>query len=182
MPFLPCPHCSAVIDVPVSRAGSELNCPTCQQLVAVPKLGELRKLDEASNAEVAVAAMGSSTGQRAIFALLLAISAVSAVAGTYCLVRYFAIEAPISTEHHIAQVEQAYGQISGAELVREWQEMEKFAPELSNRYVYQAIADERSGWLTKAVIGFAVATATAILATLAVVLGRSKSPDRRATA
>jgi len=182
MPLLPCPHCSAVIDVPVSRAGSELNCPTCQQIVAVPKLGELRKLDAANSASVEVAALGSSAGRRAVFALLLAISAISAIAGTYCLVRYFAIEAPISTDQHIAEVEQAYGQIAGAELVREWQEMENFSPELSNRYVYQAIADERSGWLTKAVIGFVVATAVAILATLAIVLGRSKSPDRRATA
>ena len=176
MPLLPCPSCSAMVDVPVSRAGSEIDCPTCHKTISVPKLGELRKLESNPISPAAKQALaGSATGNRTAFALLMGIAVIAIVGGSYCLVRFAAIEVPATTEEHIAEIEEVYAQLPAAQLVREWQEMEHFSPELANPYVYQEIADERSEWLRNALVGFAIAAVSGVIAFLSLSLGRAKA-------
>lgn len=176
MPLLPCPFCSAVVDVPTSRAGSEIDCPSCHRSVPVPKLGELRKLESvptspATNQTLA----GSATGHRAAFALLMSIAAIAIVGASYCMVRFAAIDVPATTEDHIAEIEEVYAQLPAAQLVREWQDMENFSPQLANPYVYQVIANERSAWLRNALIGLTIAAAAGVIAFLSLSLGRAKT-------
>lgn len=175
MPMLPCPFCSASVDVPTSRAGSEINCPSCQKIIPIPKLGELRKLESLSVASAAKpSASGAATGQRTAFALLMGIAAIAIVGGSYCLVRFAAIEVPATTEEHIAQIEEAYSQMPASQLVQEWQEMEDFSPEIASPYVYQLIADEKSKWLRNGLIGFAIAAASAGIAFVSLSSGLAK--------
>jgi hypothetical protein len=176
MPLLPCPFCSAMVDVPSSRAGSEIDCPSCHNSVPVPKLGELRKLESEPISLAAKQAFAQSvTGNRAAFALLMGIAAFAIVGASYCLVRFAAIDVPATTEDHIAEIEEVYAQMPAAQLVREWQEMEKFSPQIANPYVYQVIANERSAWLRNALIGLAIAAVAGAIAFLSLSLGRVKT-------
>lgn len=175
MPLLPCPFCSATVEVSTSRAGSEIDCPSCQKTISIPKLGELRKLESEPTASATRPAMaGAATGQRAAFALLMGIAAIAIVGASYCMVRFAAIEVPATTEDHIAEIEEAYSQMPAAQLVREWQEMEKFAPEIARPYVYQMIAEEKSLWLRNALIGFAIAAVSGVIAFISLSLGHAK--------
>lgn len=169
MPTLSCPHCSRPVEVATSRAGSDLPCPHCEQIIAVPKLGELRQLENEQAAAPAPANAGR-IGSRVAFAVLLAIAAIAASIAAFCLIRYAAITAPETTEGHIARIEEIYPQLSPAELVREWQELEKFTPETTGPYVYQRIAAEKSGWLQQGLIGLAVAAIATLIAVALVAL------------
>jgi len=176
MPLLPCPFCSATVDVPTSRAGSEIDCPSCHKTIPVPKLGELRKLQSQtadSTAKPSIA--GGATGHRTAFALLMGIAAIAIVGGSYCMVRFAAIDVPATTEDHIAEIEQVYSQMPAAQLVREWQEMEDFSPEIAHPYVYQEIADEKAHWLRNALIGFVIAAVSGVIAFVSHSMGRAKA-------
>lgn len=176
MPLLACPFCSATVDVPTSRAGSEIDCPSCQKAFPIPKLGELRKLESDSAASVAKPGSGgAAAGQRVAFALLMTIAAIAVVGASYCMVRFVAIEVPATTEEHIAEVEQLYSEMPASQLVREWQEMEDFSAELANPYFYQMVAEEKSQWLRNALIGFAIAVVSAVIAFVSLSVGRTKS-------
>jgi hypothetical protein len=169
MPTLSCPHCSSPLEVATSRAGSDIQCPACDQTIAVPKLGELRQLEN-EQAAAPVPATAGRIGSRIAFAVLLAIAAIAASIAAFCLIRYATITVPETTEGHIASIEEVYPQLSAAELVREWQEMEKFTPEATGPYVYQRIAAEKSGWLQQGLIGLAVAAVAALIAVALIAL------------
>jgi hypothetical protein len=173
MPLLHCPSCSASVDVPTSRAGSEIQCPSCHTTISVPKLGELRKLESQASPDGKSAT--SNTGQRTAFALLLTIAAIALVGASYCMVRFAAIEVPATTEEHIAEIELFYSQMPVAQLVGEWREMEDFSPELASPYTYQLIADEKAEWLRSGLIGFAIAALAGVLAFVSLSLGRAKT-------
>src|SRR5690606_4881931 len=99
-----CPHCSRSVEVATSRAGSDFPCPACGQPIAVPKLGELRQLEnEQASAPVATApAAAGQIGSRVAFAVLLAIAAIATSIAAFCLIRYATITVPETTEGHIA--------------------------------------------------------------------------------
>lgn len=176
MPLLPCPSCSATVDVAVSRAGSEIECPTCHKTISVPKLGELRKLEaESSSSASRQTLAGAGSGNRAAFALLMGIAVIAIIGGSYCLIRFAAIEVPATTEEHIAEVEEVYSQMPAAQLVREWQEMEEFSPEVAMPYVYQVIADEKSLWLRNALVGFGIAVVAGAIGFVSLGFGRAKA-------
>jgi len=182
MPVLTCPHCSAPIDVPTSRAGSEIACPTCGQNLAVPKLGELRRLAAENPENPAPAPAESSTAGRASFAGLMAVAAIALLATAFCFSRYVAIEVPITTEEHIAEIEQAYAEVPAGQLVREWQQLESFGPDAAFPYVYQQIANEKARWLRNTLIGLSITVAAAIAATLAFLFSRKADIQRNAAA
>ncbi len=181
MPTLSCPACSRPVEVATSRAGSDIQCPACNQTIAVPKLGELRQLENEQAAAGNPASSGR-IGNRVAFAALLAIAAVAGSIAAYCLIRYATITVPETTEGHIAGIEEMYSQLSAAELVREWQEMEKFTPEATGPYRYQHIATEKSGWLRQGLTASAIAAVAALIAVLLIALQPRRStapvPDR----
>ena len=176
MPTLSCPHCAHPVEVATSRAGSDIQCPACEQTIAVPKLGELRQLENEPAVAPAAAAAGR-IGGRVAFAVLLAIAAIAASIAAFCLIRFAAITVPETTAGHIASIEQLYSQLSAAELVREWQEMEKFTPEATGPYRYQHIAAEKSGWLRQGLLALAVAATAVVIALVLLAL----QPRRRAS-
>lgn len=173
MPTLSCPHCSRPVEVATSRAGSDIQCPACDQTIAVPKLGELRQLENeqaAASARSRTPAAVGRIGNRVAFAVMLAIAAIALCSAAFCLIRYAAITVPETTEGHIASIEEVYPQLSAAELVREWQELEKFTPDATGPYVYQHIATEKAGWLRQGLIGLAVAAVAALIAVVLIAL------------
>ena len=169
MPTLSCPHCSRPVEVATSRAGSDIQCPACDGTIAVPKLGELRQLENEQSA-APVATTSGRIGGRVAFAVLLAIAAIAASIAAFCLIRYATIAVPETTEGHIASIEQLYSELSAAQLVREWQEMEKFTPETTGPYGYQRVAAEKAGWLHQGLTALAVAAVATIIAVVLIAL------------
>ncbi len=175
MPKLPCPACGFSIEVAISRAGSEVACPSCEKIISVPKLGELRRLAaDADAAPSPAVAGGTPIGLRAAFACLIGIAAIAAVFGGYCLVRFASIPKPPTTADHLAEVETVYPQLAAAQLVREWQTMESFTEAFAHPYEYQMVANVRRGWLVRGLIGLGIAAALTIAA--AVMMRTSRRP------
>jgi hypothetical protein len=162
MPLLPCPSCDQKISVVVSQAGSEIACPQCQKIVRIPNLGDLRRLAADSDTFAATANLrGSSTAspaiaRRIVFAISLGIAGLATLVGGFCLVRYMNIEVPATTQSHIAEIEAMYPQASAAQLVREWQSMEKYSLEVTAPYNYKRTAIEKQSWLNRCLASLAV--------------------------
>jgi hypothetical protein len=179
MPLISCPLCSAPVDVPISRAGSEIECVSCNKKFTVPKLGELRRLESecATSAVQAGAAVVTSpaAGLRGMFAVLLGIAALAIVGGSYCLIRYIAIQVPATTEDHLAEVDQLYPQMLPSQLVGEWRDLSVYSEQLARPYVYKLIADEKSKWLNNALLGYAIAAIAGFVAWIAQSLGRTRA-------
>jgi len=179
MPAFPCPSCGTSFNVAASQAGSQTNCPHCGQTVNLPKLGELRRLDATASESGAVAASlsqaGSLSGSRVAFVACFFVAAIAAILGGFCLIRGWAITVPGSTADHIVEIETYYPELPAAQLVREWQQIESFSEELAMPYPYRQIADERSAWLRKGMLGM---LAAAIVAGLAAVIGVVGRPTR----
>ncbi len=183
MPHFPCPHCSHDVSVAISQAGSEVSCPGCRQPVVVPRLGDLRRLQAAAS-DPAVEREGkqslrSSTdnaGRRALFSGALVIAAIAALAGAFCLSRYLSIEVTSTTEDHIAEVETSYHQVPAAQLVREFQQMEKYNLDVASPFEYKKLQMEKSKWARSGSICLAVfSLATVFGILLGVTDSRSKA-------
>jgi hypothetical protein len=170
MPTLTCPHCSHRLEVAVSRAGTEVPCGACGQSVTVPKLGELRELQSDTSATAGATAggrdlsTGSPLGPRLVFAALVAAAALASIVAAFALVRFAMIERPTTSAEHIAEIEEVYPQLPGARLVREWQHIEAFRPELANPFYYQIIANEKAAWLRQGLIALGLAVLFAAVA------------------
>jgi len=163
MPQLSCPQCDQKITVAISQAGSNATCPSCQREVSIPTLRELRQLPDLSNYEEP---RESATGRRIVFAILMLIAGTAAVAGLFSAIRYVAIDVPATTETHIAEMERVYKVVPASQLVREWQQMEKFGLDASTPYNYKKMAIEKAKWGRNGLIGLCVFALSAIVATV----------------
>jgi len=164
MPMIPCPSCDQSISVTVSQAGAQVDCPNCQKSIRIPNLGDLRRLAAAETGEIhgnsaalpARKSQESTTARRLIFAGLMGIAGVAAIVGLFCLVRFLSIQVPATTEIHIAEIDSMYHQVSAAQLIREWQQMEKFGLDATAPYPYKKLAIEKSLWQRNGLISLAV--------------------------
>jgi len=188
MPSISCPVCGRAIPVVVSQAGSEVTCSACQRSVAIPKLGELRRLEaeQSGNSENAVAKRRQSNGEanatrRLCFAGATAIAFLAALIGLFCLVRWALIQVPANTEIHVAEVNTMFHQVGAAQLVREWQQMEKYGLELTGLYGYKKMEIEKSTWANYGLISLAVFLLASGLATV-LGIGDAKSKAAANTA
>lgn len=184
MPLISCPSCDHEIPVVVSQAGSGVACPGCQKMIEIPNLGELKRLAAAEQIRSGIDAESSrsaqspdaNSGRRVVFAGLMAIAGIAAIVGLFCFVRYLAVQVPATTETHIAEVEQMYHQVSAAQLVREWQQMEKFGLEAVAPYQYKVLAVEKANWGRNSLICLAVFLLCSVIGTI---VARSDSRSRR---
>ncbi len=180
---LPCPACQQTISVTNSQAGSSTTCPHCGNAVSVPKLGDLRRLDEA--AEPSTAALAAGDGgeggeiRRTAFAVLMALAGIAGLGGGFCAIRYWNVDVPATTEMHVEEVRATFKQVPASQLVREFQQMEKYGLEVSLPYTYKKLEIEKAGWLRNTLIALGISGG---LALLAIVLGstgrRTKSMSR----
>ena len=128
MHLLPCPSCHAALPVSPSQAGDQTTCPECQATVAIPKLGELRRLPLAEQ-DSGISAAGdqqgieSSSASRAGFVVLGLIAAASLLVAGFCGIRWSLIDVPATSDEHIARMREEYQKLSAAELIREYVDM-----------------------------------------------------------
>ncbi len=158
MYLLTCSHCQASVPVSPAQAGDEMSCPACTQSVRVPKLGELRQLpladqsDTAGDAPQATGSMGANTG----FVILGSIATISLLIASFCGIRWALVKVPTTTTEHVNQLREAYQVAAPAELIREWESMEKYGVDIVSAYSYQNLANEKRIWGNNTVIAAAV--------------------------
>lgn len=178
---LPCPNCQAPIVVSPAQAGEETACPDCGAAVALPTLGQLRKLPRAESASAdpppAEAAAETSAGLRAAFVALGLIATASGLIAAFCAVRWALIEVPMTTDRHIAELRSQYEELSAAELVREWEDIEEHGVEMVAPFQYRRLQLTRQRWGRNALI----AASLCLLAVLgAAILGAATRRKRGA--
>ena len=105
-------------------------------------------------------------GRRIVFAILMLIAGTAAAAGLFSAIRYVAIDVPATTETHIAEMERMYKEIPASQLVREWQQMEKFGLDATTPYNYKKLAIEKARWGRNGLIGLGVVLISVVVATV----------------
>lgn len=181
MHLLPCPSCQASISVSPSQAGDETTCPKCQSSVVIPKLGQIRQLPLAEDGPsggqtVAKGEMETSSGRRAGFVVLSLIGTASLLAAGFCGIRWSLIDVPSSTEQHIARYREEYAKLSAAELVREYEDMEKYGVELGRPYRYKTMEMTKKKWGQNASIAAGIG-GLAILGAVVLVGSGGRNPS-----
>jgi len=183
MPSITCPQCNQEVSVSISQAGAQVPCPGCEATIQVPKLGDLKRLTEAAAAAnphshpplLPSESADNQTTSRVLFGGALAMVGLSAIVATFCLVRYLSIEVPVTTEMHIEEIDRTYHSVSAAQLIREWQQMEKNALDVAFPYNYKKSETEKARWARNTAIAGAVSAAGILLA---VFLGLADSRRR----
>lgn len=178
MHLLPCPQCQTEIQVAPSKAGGETVCPNCQTSVAIPKLGELKHLPLADVTPAAEPRRGppaqSASGMQAGFVTLGLIATVSLLIAGFCSIRWYLIDASMSTEKHISEFQKAYVDLKPAELIREYEQMEEYGIDMPVPFKYKKIEDEKNGWGRKASIAGTVCGVSFLGAAILSATGRRK--------
>ncbi len=148
MYLLNCAHCQVPTPVSPAQAGDELVCASCGKPVLVPKLGELKRLPmtESPSTKAAPPEEMSSAGRTTGFVIFGGLATLCLLATAFCGIRWALISVPSDTQTHIEEMRQAYKVAASAQLVREWEEMEKYGVDIVSPYKYQRIANEKRRW------------------------------------
>jgi hypothetical protein len=126
--------------------------------VAIPNLGQLRQLPLAerdSSVDPAVP-VETSSWRRAGFLVLGLVAVASLVIAGFCGIRWSLVEVPFTTESHIAEVRKQYRETSAAQLIREYEQMEKLSLDLTGPYTYKKAEMKRDKWGQNASIAAAI--------------------------
>ncbi len=177
---LPCPHCQATVLVPPSQAGDQVQCPACAKTVQVPKLGDLKKLPE----ELETPGISSmplkhrESGARSPIAMMLLglICTTSLLIAGYSGIRWYLTEVNTTTESHLNEVRELYPTRNPAELLREYEEMEKMGLELPMPYRYKQQLNVKNEWGLNASVA-AIISILALIGALFFASSNRKNPD-----
>ena len=171
MHLLSCPNCQAELLVTPAQAGDSIQCSKCQQNVAIPKLGELRRLPQSESQntnDTAVDSEGTRSVAATIAFVAFSLVAVAALLGAgYNGIRWALIETKNTNETHLRDIETDYMRVEPAALILEFEDMEKFSLDLVTPYKYQIIADEKSKWGWNTVVASGLAAACGVGAIIA---------------
>ena len=127
---LTCPECQTANSVTPAKAGGELACAACSHSIAVPKLGELKRLPlvdgSAEKSQLQTGPSGLSGGRSMAFAALGAVSLLCFLGTAFCGVNWATINVPTTTESHLADLKATYRMASAARLIREYEDITKY--------------------------------------------------------
>lgn len=160
---LPCNECDQPISVSASKAGQRIPCPQCGTEVVVPKLGELKRLPKASGGpssdtegsanETDLGPSGNAaSGSSIVFVTLAFLATACLIIAFYCGIRWFLIEVPTTTEQHIAATTAAMKKASAAQLIIEYESLEKFGIDVASPFPYQITANNKAKWGLNALV------------------------------
>jgi hypothetical protein len=140
-------------------------------------LGQLRRLPLAEEAPAAdpkspPEQIESSLLRRAGFVCLGLVATASLLVAGFCGIRWGLVEVPSTTEQHIARYRAEYAKLTAAELIREYEDMEKYGLDLTVPYRYKQAELEKKEWGRNASIAAAVGGAAVLGAFLLVATGR----------
>ena len=104
------------------------------------------------------------------FLVLGLIATASLLVAGYCGIRWVLIDVPHTTEEHIASMAEQYQKLSAAELIREYEQMDRYGIELVTPYPYKQLQMKKDSWgrnasMAGAIGGLAFLGAFALAAT-----------------
>jgi len=146
--LLSCTDCSESVPVTAAQAGGQIPCPNCGAALDIPKLGQLRQLPQTEPAPEDTSRLtgGSPRGRGISFAFFAFVAAGSLLISGYCGIRWILTDVPMTTDEHIARLRVGYQAVEPAQLITEYEEMEKYGLDLPQPFAYQTIADARRSW------------------------------------
>ena len=179
MHLLSCPYCQAELTVTPAQAGDSIPCTKCQQTVAIPKLGELRKLPRSGPVEAPAAPARGSAGNSVLasvgFAALSLIAVSCVLIALYTGIRWANSGAEMTTETHLQEIETLYRESDAATMITHYETMEENSLDLIVPYTYQAENNEKAGWGRNSLTALTVAALAAVGAFVAAKAGRPKA-------
>lgn len=178
---LPCPHCQTRLTVAPTQAGESIDCPACAQKVAIPTLRDLKRLPRAEPGQDAPPTTAPETlgmGQRVAFGTLGAIALVGLLVSGFCWVRWASVDVPITTEGHIEQFRDLYADLSAAELIREYQDIEQFGVDLAAPLTYRVTEMTKNRWKRNALVSTGISAVAILAAVGLVLLSRRHAPGQ----
>ena len=146
-------------------------------------LGKLRQLPLADDSPGAdgspPAAVGreGGLGRRAAFVTLGLVATASLLIASFCWIRWSLIEVAVTTDIHIETLRQEYHQVPAAQLIREYEDMEKYGLDLPTPYKYKQIETNKKSWGRNASIWTAIGSLSLIGCIALGVTGRRKQAD-----
>ena len=147
---LPCPACEKPIEVSASKAGQEVACPHCQTTLSLPKLGDLRKLQRTEETGPESKSLrnqeGASAGKSIAFVVFGLIATGCLLIAGFCGIRWYLIEVPGDSAKHVQTMADAYQNATAAELIVEYENMEKVGIEVPSPYSYKVTATVKKKW------------------------------------
>jgi hypothetical protein len=159
MYLLSCPNCQADISVTPAQAGDSLQCAQCQSQVAIPNLGELRKLPQTAESSTQATSASRPVGATIAFVVLSLIAVAALLGAGYNGIRWALIDAEITTETHLADIEEDYSKEEPAVMIVAFEDMEKDPLDLMLPYPYRQKVVEKSKWGWNAAIAAGLALA-----------------------
>lgn len=174
---LPCPHCQAPLSVSNTQAGESILCSSCGRPVTVPKLGELRHLPRVDADPVPAESRRSgdlTIGQRIGFGVLGSIALVTLLISGFCWVRWMSVEVPLTTETHIAELRARYAELTAAELVREYEDIEKTGVDLAAPTMYRVSELSKLRWKRNGLVSGTIGIVAVCSAIGLVLMGRHR--------
>ena len=121
-------------------------CPSCSATVEVPKLGELRNLPSDQDAATQPADVSRERHGSLGFSVFAALGGICLVIAGFCGVRWGLLEKPRTTEEHLVELREAYQGLSAAQLIREYEGMEKGDLDALAPLGYKRDSMYRDGW------------------------------------
>ncbi len=91
------------------------------------------------------------------FLVLGLIATASLLVAGFCGIRWVLIDVPNTTQEHIASMREQYRELSAAELIREYEQMDRYGIELVTPYKYKQLQIKKDSWGRNASIAAAVA-------------------------
>ena len=172
MYLLSCPNCQAELPVTPAQAGDSMPCPKCQGRVAIPKLGELRKLPQSQDPTGQISQRSQPAGG-AVLSLMLGLIAVASLLGAgYNTVRWAMIKTTTTTQSHLQELEESYARVEPSAMILEFEDMEGLSLDLTMPYKYHKVVMEKARWGRNALIAGGVALICGLGAFAAASLGR----------
>ena len=167
MYMIQCPE-SHFFPVPAKSAGSNAVCPTCGVDVAVPKLGDLRKMPLAETVAPTTRKAGLGMGGKIVFAGLLLVAMAAGMTSAFAGFRWQYLPIPYTQEEHIAAEREAMDEFTPLQMIAAWEQIELTGLGEQVPFPYQRMQNLRAHWRNVCFTGLGVAAGSIFFA-LAVV-------------
>lgn len=172
MHLFTCP-CGESFPVSAAQAGQSIECPHCNDSVALPTLRELKQLPSTQAAKETAPARGWSSSQGVLFSIVFAFLLASLCMSAWSTYRWLQIEKPPTTTEMIAIGEEEIAKQDAPQLHEFWVNYGK--PGMGTRRLpgYAQVQQYRDSWKRWAYAGYA-ASAVCLIG-LVVVVSRKPS-------
>lgn len=162
--LLPCESCSQPITVATAQAGDDVRCPECDSSTPVPKLGVLKALPAAeSESQPETGRTRGVGGGSFVFAAMAMVAVVCFGVAVFCGIRWGMVTVPQTTEGNIADLRQQYSELPPANLIREWEDMEKYGLDIVGTFKYHTLQKQKDDWGNATLVAIAIGVGSLII-------------------